>query len=195
MRVGRDPCLKALDTTTAAAPSAAARNLEGASSSSSPAWKSTSELGYREPPRVQADAVTGTTSRRWPRNSTPSSRRSDGDDIASTACPTFDFHAATRPAPSCGAAASCTGRRSTRRCRGSTRCRRGGPWGLVFVLGQRRHPGEALGASGRAAKASVFTGTRYGGQNGPLKTSNLKPQNLQNQNPRCSSIKPSVSTH
>ena len=32
-------------------------------------WKSTSELGYRvdlrEPPRHRADAVTGTTSRRW----------------------------------------------------------------------------------------------------------------------------------
>mmetsp|Transcript_18883 Transcript_18883/g.53819 ORF Transcript_18883/g.53819 Transcript_18883/m.53819 type:complete len:295 (-) Transcript_18883:568-1452(-) len=35
MRVGREPCFKALDTTTAAAPSAAARSLEGASSSSS----------------------------------------------------------------------------------------------------------------------------------------------------------------
>ena len=41
-------------------------------------WKSTSELGYRvdlrEPPRHRADAVTETTSRRWPGNSAPSSR-------------------------------------------------------------------------------------------------------------------------
>ena len=29
-------------------------------------WKSNSELGHREPPRHRADAVTGTTSRRWP---------------------------------------------------------------------------------------------------------------------------------
>ena len=28
-------------------------------------WKSNSELGHREPPRHRADAVTGTTSRRW----------------------------------------------------------------------------------------------------------------------------------
>ena len=46
-------------------------------------WKSTSELGYpekywmdlREPPRHRADAVTGTTSRRWRRIATPSRRR------------------------------------------------------------------------------------------------------------------------
>ena len=56
-------------------------------------WKSTSELGYpekccmdlREPPRHRADAVTATTLRRWPGNSTPSSRRSSGDNIASMA--------------------------------------------------------------------------------------------------------------
>ena len=41
-----------------------------------PVWKSTSELGYR------ADAVTARTSRRWPGNSTPSSRPSYGDNIA-----------------------------------------------------------------------------------------------------------------
>ena len=58
-----------------------------------PVWKSTSELGYpekycvdlREPPRHRADAITATTSRRWPGNSTPSSRRSYGDNIASMA--------------------------------------------------------------------------------------------------------------
>ena len=31
------------------------------------------------------NAVTGTTSRRWPRNSTPSSRRGHGDNVASMA--------------------------------------------------------------------------------------------------------------
>ena len=57
-----------------------------------PVWKSSSELGYPgnytdlcEPPRHPADAVTATTSRRWPENSTPSSRRSYGDSIASMA--------------------------------------------------------------------------------------------------------------
>ena len=42
-----------------------------------PVWKSTGGLGYR------ADAVTARTSRRWPGNSTPSSRSSCGDNIAS----------------------------------------------------------------------------------------------------------------
>ena len=37
----------------------------------------------REPPLHRADAITATTSRRWPENSTPSSRRSYGDSIAS----------------------------------------------------------------------------------------------------------------
>ena len=54
-------------------------------------WKSTSVLGYpekycvdlRDPPRHRAGAFTGTTSRQWPGNSTPSSRRSYGDNIAS----------------------------------------------------------------------------------------------------------------
>ena len=40
-----------------------------------PVWKSTSALGYRvdgvDSPRHRADAVTGTTSRRWRRTSTP----------------------------------------------------------------------------------------------------------------------------
>ena len=58
-------------------------------------WKSTSEFGYpeqshcgalREAPRHRADAVTETTSRRWRRISTPSSRCSNGDDVASMAC-------------------------------------------------------------------------------------------------------------
>ena len=55
-----------------------------------PVWKSTSELGYpekycvdlREPPRHRADAVTGTTSRRWRRISTPSSRCSYRNDVS-----------------------------------------------------------------------------------------------------------------
>ena len=46
------------------------------------AWKSTS---LREPRRHRADAVTGTTSRRWRGTSTLSSRRSYGDNIASMA--------------------------------------------------------------------------------------------------------------
>ena len=50
---------------------------------------SSSCADLREPPRHRADAVTGTTSRRWPRNSTPSSRhRVDGEGR-----PKFDFHA------------------------------------------------------------------------------------------------------
>ena len=55
-------------------------------------WKSISELGYpenycgdlREPPRHRADAVTGTESRRWHGTSTPSSRGSYEDNIASS---------------------------------------------------------------------------------------------------------------
>ena len=58
-----------------------------------PVWKSTSELGYPEnycgdlcePPRHPADAVTGTTSRRWRGTSTPLSRCSYEDNIASMA--------------------------------------------------------------------------------------------------------------
>ena len=46
------------------------------------AWKSTSELGYcgdlRGPPRHRAAAATGTTSHRWRRISTPSSRAVTG---------------------------------------------------------------------------------------------------------------------
>ena len=38
-----------------------------------------------QPPRHRTDAVTATSSRRWPENSTPSSRRSYGDNIASMA--------------------------------------------------------------------------------------------------------------
>ena len=45
-----------------------------------PAWESTSELGY-QPPRHRADAVLGTTSRRWRETSTPSSRCSHGNNI------------------------------------------------------------------------------------------------------------------
>ena len=41
-------------------------------------WNSTSEAGYCH----RADAVTGTTSRRWRRTSTPSSRRSYRDNVA-----------------------------------------------------------------------------------------------------------------
>ena len=56
-------------------------------------WKSTSELGYPEnysgdlcePPRHRADAVPGKTSRRWRGTSTPSSRCSYEDTIASMA--------------------------------------------------------------------------------------------------------------
>jgi len=39
----------------------------------------------RKPPRRRADAATGTTSRRWRGTSTLSSRRSYGDNVASTA--------------------------------------------------------------------------------------------------------------
>ena len=57
------------------------------------AWNSTSESGYPEkycgdlgePPRHRTDAVVATRSRRWPENSTPSSIRSYGDNIASMA--------------------------------------------------------------------------------------------------------------
>ena len=42
-------------------------------------------VDLREPPWHRADAVTGTTSRRWPGNSTPSSRRSYRGNIASMA--------------------------------------------------------------------------------------------------------------
>ena len=52
-------------------------------------WKSTSELDYARPcrpPRHRANAVMGTTSHRWPEISTPSSRRSYRDNIASMAC-------------------------------------------------------------------------------------------------------------
>ena len=52
-----------------------------------PVRKSASELGYcvdlLGPPRHRTDAVTTTTSRRWRGSSTPSSRRSYGDNIAS----------------------------------------------------------------------------------------------------------------
>jgi hypothetical protein len=56
-------------------------------------WKSTTELGYpekhcgdlRDPSRRRAAAPTGTTSRRWRRISTPSSRCSCWDDVASMA--------------------------------------------------------------------------------------------------------------
>ena len=48
-------------------------------------WKSSIGVDLREPPSHRTDAVTATTSRRWPRNSTPSSRRSYGDNVASTA--------------------------------------------------------------------------------------------------------------
>ena len=53
---------------------------------SGPAWKSTSELGYRgdlrQPERHRADAGMEATSRRWRRSSTPSSRCSHGDNVA-----------------------------------------------------------------------------------------------------------------
>ena len=52
-----------------------------ASSSYQPVWKSTSELGY--PPRHRADAVMGTTSRRWRGTVMPSSRCNEGDGVAS----------------------------------------------------------------------------------------------------------------
>ena len=42
-------------------------------------------VDLREPPRHRADAVTATTSRRWPGNSTPSSRSTYGSNIASMA--------------------------------------------------------------------------------------------------------------
>ena len=54
-------------------------------------WTSTSELGYREPPRHRADAVVGTTSRRWRGTSTPSSRCSYGDNVASMAWGACNF--------------------------------------------------------------------------------------------------------
>ena len=76
--------------------------VNGGSQSFNAVWKSTSELGYPENAetfmnlhaieltrsrrrRHRADAVTATTSRRWRRISTPSSRRSYGDSIASMA--------------------------------------------------------------------------------------------------------------
>ena len=55
---------------------AAAQGDRGdASDPQKPGWKSASELGYR------ADAVTGTTSRRWRGSSTPSSRCSHGNNM------------------------------------------------------------------------------------------------------------------
>ena len=42
-------------------------------------------VDLREPPRHRADAVTGTTSRRWRGTATPSRRRSYGSSIASMA--------------------------------------------------------------------------------------------------------------
>ena len=55
---------------------AAARSVETRFAAFASVWKSTSELGY--PLRHRAAAVTATASRRWPGNSTPSSRRSYG---------------------------------------------------------------------------------------------------------------------
>ena len=55
-----------------------------------PVWKSTSELGYK-PPRHRADAVTGTASRRWRGNTTPSRRHSYKSVMGR---PKLDFHTA-----------------------------------------------------------------------------------------------------
>ena len=59
---------QALDWSHVGAMSTVASTMYGA------VWKST--MRPSRPPRHRADAFTGTTSRRWPRNSTPSSRRS-----------------------------------------------------------------------------------------------------------------------